>query len=99
MRKAVELFIHATNELVREQLEHAQRVEETHADYAHAMSVLAATEVDDYRYQQHAEEAAALRERWLEAVENKKQMLAMSSRRQAKLRTQALSKLDEVLKS
>lgn len=99
MRQAVELFIHTTNELAREQAEYGQRVEELHADYSQALKALAATEVDDYRYQRRAAEVAALRDRWLDAVADRKQMLELSSKRQEKVRVLALAKLDEVLKS
>ncbi len=99
MRKAVELFIHTTHEMIREQSEYGQHVAELHADYIQAMNVLAATEVDDYRYQRRAADVSSLRDRWLDAVAAQREMLTLSNKRQEKVRVLALSKLDEVLQS
>lgn len=99
MRQELELFIHTTLELVREQSEYGQHVAELHADYTQAMRVLTATEVDDYRYQGRAADVSSLRDRWLDAVAAQREMLALSTKRQEKVRVLALSKLDEVLKS
>lgn len=96
MRKEVELFIHTTNELVREQVEHQSRVTEYHDDYAQAMALLSVTGVDDPKYQRRAAEVSQYRDRWLDACEDKRQMLALSSKRQQKVYAQALAKLDEV---